>query len=263
VTLSEPVDATLSLRMTLTEAWSEENEYEALPTNNPVVTVARRLPPTRWLPLHKIAVSDSHSLISQLLAPRRIPPLSTETPRPELCTVTLDDPLDPAFCTLDTLKLVTETENTSVVLPADPPALTTMRRDLLAACARRHRKLVSDSHSVLAQAENPTRKDSDIVPCPNPLPNTVTLSDPDDGKFADQTTPEPVTRTYMLGPSKLKSALALPTTKPADRDTFRDASKPCPPRHLALVSDTHSLCSHALIPTAMRKLEAQDPTFMP
>ena len=263
VKLSDPVDITFDLRTMLSMATSEVKTSVTLPIDAPKVTADRRLTPTRWSPLQLIAVSDSHLLLSQLLASRRTALLSTDTPRPEPARVKLEEPDDTTFDPLETLILGEDTEKTSVELPTVSPTLTMMRRVCLAAWPTRHRKHVSDLHSVLSHVDSPKRTVGDILPCPNRLPNTVKLRDPDEGAFASQAPPVPTSGKNKLGRSTLNEALKLPLLAPTETETVLVASTPWPVRHLTTVSEIHSLCSQTLRPTDMRRLKTKIPTFMP
>jgi len=263
VTLCDPVANTFDLPRTLREAASEDITSVTLPTGNPKVTPTRRLPLKPWPPLLTIEVSESHSLLSQLLAPRRTAPLSALIPRPEPRTVRLDDPDDPAFIALNPLTLDEDTEKTDVELPTESPTLTIARCVCLAAYPTRHRKPVSEPHAVLSQAVRPKRTDGDTIHCPNMLPNTVKLRDPDEGEFANKAPPVPSSGVNRIGTSTLDIPLTLPLIPPTDTDTALEASNPTPLRHLAPVSEIHSLSSHLLNPTETRKLDANIPRFKP
>ncbi len=56
----------------------------------------RAVPLPTGLAEHRIDVSDSHPVASHPLCPTRPRPVYPPSPSPPPCTVTLDDPVDPA-----------------------------------------------------------------------------------------------------------------------------------------------------------------------
>ena len=75
-----------------------------------------------------------------------------------VCTVTLDDPVDLPFVRLIMLRAPSSIEYTAVELPNRDPDVTDTRRLPRTPCDSRHRRELSDSHSLDSQpvASNPT-----------------------------------------------------------------------------------------------------------
>jgi hypothetical protein len=110
VTLADPVEAPLVLRMTLSTPTSIDRPELTLPYLTPTLI------PTSWLPVtprptwHRRDVSASHVVRSHAVLPTRIEAVYVVSPRLDPCTVTLDDPVAARLLRPATLTMLRSTE---------------------------------------------------------------------------------------------------------------------------------------------------------
>ena len=178
VNLPDPVDPTLPRLTTLPPQPSNVSSWLPLPPRIPTVTDTRPLPvvaPPVW---HTTDVSDAHTLPSQPDPPTPPRPDASTRPSPAPDTVTLADPVPAPFARLTELTSTPSDENTPLLLPALPAAVTTARRLPIAPCPARHKMHVLDCHPDSSHTLPPTRPPPVTPDTPSPAPNKDTTTDP-------------------------------------------------------------------------------------
>ena len=155
-------------------------------------------------------------------------------------TVTLAAPVPAALPLVTTLVSSRSPVKPRVTLETSPPTLTPTRLLPLLATASWHRIDVSDSQLDRSQAVTPTRDTAHTSPSPTPL--TVTTVDPVVAVFALHST--------LITAGLVENVLLLlPRLTPLDKIRWRLPGALRPTRHRVDVSDSHELCSHALLPS--------------
>ena len=110
VTLVDPVAALLALRMTLSMPTSKDSPALTLPYLTPALIPTCRLPITPCPIWHRMDVSASHVVRSHAVLPTLVEAVYVVSPRPDPCTVTLDDPVAARLLRLDTLTMLSSAE---------------------------------------------------------------------------------------------------------------------------------------------------------
>ena len=110
VTLVDPVDALLVLRMMLSMPTSKDRPELTLPYLTPTLIPTSRLPITPRPTWHRRDVSASHVVRSHAVLPTLVEAVYVVSPRLDPCTVTLDDPVAARLLRLDTLAMLRSTE---------------------------------------------------------------------------------------------------------------------------------------------------------
>ena len=155
VTLIDPLAPALLRLSILNVPALMENALDALPTLRPTVNIAFRLPNTPCAPWHRIVVSESQRVRSQVVDPIRTNPESVCRPIPTPCIVTLIDPDEATFRRLTTLLKGMDSDSPWLRLPTFPAELTTNVRLLNPARLAPHCTDVSDCQAVLSQDDRP------------------------------------------------------------------------------------------------------------
>ena len=110
MTTVDPLPPAFALRPELAIAESTENAQLMLPTR---CTALITTSPLRTIPApasHRTDVSDSHAVRSHAVLPTPIEAVYVVSPRPDPCTVTLDDPVAARLLRLDTLAMLSSAE---------------------------------------------------------------------------------------------------------------------------------------------------------
>ena len=189
--------------------------------------------------LHRVDVSDSHSLISHALPPTLPIHDPAARPIPVPATVMLADPVAARFVLRTELDPPLSADTALVPLPCRSPAVIRTALVPPSPCPIWHRTDVSDSHPLLSHALPPIRPDADGPASPMLDPATVTLIEPVAARFD--------VRRELAAPSSADSAsVALPCRRPAVRVAARVPASLCPTWHSTDVSDAHPLASHEL-----------------
>jgi hypothetical protein len=110
VTLADPVAATFALRNTLSMPASNDRPWLTLPYLAPALIPTSRLPIAPCPTWHRTDVSASHVVRSHPVRPTLVAAVYVVSPRPDPCTVTLQDPVDARLLRLDTLAMLSSTE---------------------------------------------------------------------------------------------------------------------------------------------------------
>jgi hypothetical protein len=110
VTLVDPVAALLALRMTLSMPTSNDSPALTLPYLTPALIPTCRLPITPCPIWHRMDVSASHVVRSHAVLSTLVEAVYVVSPRPDPCTVTLDDPVAARLLRLDTLTMLSSAE---------------------------------------------------------------------------------------------------------------------------------------------------------
>ena len=201
-----------------------------------------RCDPDRPCPiLHRVDVSEAHTLISHALPPTLPIHDPAARPIPVPATVMLADPVAARFVPRTELDPPLSADTALVVLPCRSPAVIRTALVPPSPCPIWHRTDVSDSQPLLSQALQPVRPDADHPAPPIPAPATVMLTDPVAAWFA------------MCSPlacveSADMASVALPSRSPTVKAASLVPISPCPIWHRTDVSDSHTLLSHALSP---------------
>ena len=238
VTLSDPLEAPLLRHAPLNALPSAEKAALTLPTRSFTLTAAIRLPALLCPTLHRMQVSDIHTVSSHDVCPTRPPiPVVPASPSPAPDIVTLADPVPPRFDCPTTLIPASSTDCDRVVLPTLCPTLIAIRPLPLVTSPTKLTVQVSDTHLVTSAAVSDPRIAAVYMARPIPDPKTVTSCDPVPAPF-DGISPLRTARSCD------KPSLTLPDSKPAETETRRLDTPPSPPRHRTAVSDSHALRSH-------------------
>ena len=126
-------------------------------------------------------------------------------------------------------------------LALDSPADTVSRLLCMPPWPARHRIDVSDPQVVRSQAVCPIRPDAVRSLAPKPVPDTVTLADPDPPVLA-----RPATLTSPAFADR--ASLMLPARPPTDTASLLLPSHICAVRQLTDVEDAHDVCCDGLPP---------------
>ena len=110
VTLAAPVAAMLALPIALTMLASCDIPALMLPCLTPMLIASCRVPITPCPAWHRTDVSASHVVRSHPVLPKLVDPVCVDRPRPDPCTVTLDDPVAALFARLGPLAMLSSTE---------------------------------------------------------------------------------------------------------------------------------------------------------
>ena len=223
--------------------------FVALPCRSPADKETLFEVDSAWPILHRIDVSDSHSLASHTLPPTLPIDDHPATPRPAPTTVRLADPVAAPFIPRSELDRPLSVDMASVALPCRSPAVIRTALVPPSPAPILQRTDVSDSHSLASHPLPPVRPETDAPATPIPDPTTVTLDDPVAARFA------------MASPlACVRSADIVSVTLPSRSPTVSAASfvpfSPYPTAHRTDVSDSHPLLSHALLPV---RPDADDP----
>jgi hypothetical protein len=201
-------------------------------------------------------VSDSHSVPSHPVRPKRAAPLKLASPIPAPCTVTLADPDTAPFLRFITLPAALSPESISVTLPTACPTL--IHALLLPATPwlASPRKDVSDSHTDSSPAVPPCLHPPVCPASPRFAPCIVTRIEPVETPFDRPTT-------LSTGPDTENTALTLPTLPCTLTDTRWLPDVPCPTLHRIHVSDSHAVTSHPVRPTRAAPVDTSSPIPAP
>ena len=153
---------------------------EKEPASQPTVITARRVPPTPCPVRHLTAVSDSQSVPSHPVCPRRPLAVCRTTPMSAPCTVIDLDPVPARFDLRVVLAMGISSDTAIVKLPPLCPTVITDRRLRPAPCPVRHTTDVSDSQSVPSHPVCPSRPRVVDAASPSPAPcnRTAVMPDP-------------------------------------------------------------------------------------
>ena len=128
--------------------------------------------------MHRIDVSEFHSVLMHLDAPIRPDAVNAKIPKPAPLIVTDDDPVPARLARRMILMLGKSNEYVAVPLPKRSPIVITTRRVPLEAAPAMHLSDVSDSHSVISHRVDLLLAFAVNVNEPRPAPWTVKLVDP-------------------------------------------------------------------------------------
>jgi hypothetical protein len=162
--LADPVAAPFARRTALNAQRPAENPSLALDTRPPTLIVVLTLPDTPCPALHRVDVSDAHTVPSHPDGPTRIHPLYPAAPTLAPCIVTRADPVAPPFVCLNELTETAATEKPRVKLPPRPPTVTSPRQLPICPPPPRHTTELSDTHTVPSHAVPPPRPAPDCAP---------------------------------------------------------------------------------------------------
>ena len=254
--LADPVTPPFSRRTALCDDKSPEKPRLAVPARRPVVIVMRRLAPNSCASWHRTDDSDSQLVLSQPLSPTAADTHNPESPKLAPCTVTLADPVAPLFTRLIALADEDSDENAIDTLPTRSPTVADTRRLLVLPRPFPHRTAVSDSHRVCSHALCP-RRTAPLYPLsPRPSPYKVTLEEPVPAALA-------LTWTLIESTSADTNSVAVPIRTPAVILDLYVKPVMLGARHLALVSETHSVDSHPVAPALDTSDKSINPIFKP
>ena len=176
------------------------------------------------------------------------------------CRLRLADPVAALFLITTTLSIPISVDKPIVklprALPRGPPEVT--ERRLLPAIKWPiwHRRDVSPAHAVCSHAVLPVRMKAVNDARPIFAPCKLRLDDPVPALLARCTTlPRFKSTEYPL--------VTLPTLTPAVIANPRLPTMPCPDWQRAEVSDSHVVCSHAVLPTFTPDVNTLNPIFAP
>ena len=156
--LTEPVDAVLTRRITLTTPDPIENAADILAARCPTDSVILRLPSTlcpRW---QLNDVSELHAVRSHAVLPALNCSECVASPNPAPSTVTLADPVDPRLL-MRKIPLIhaLSVDSPPLTLPTRTPLLTVTRLLPDTPCPPWHCTEVSESQLLLSHALRPSR----------------------------------------------------------------------------------------------------------
>jgi len=171
-------------------------------------------------------------------------PLAVNTASPMLapCTVTLADPVAPAFAFRITLIMLVSSDTPRLTLPCLTPAVKVASRLPITPCPAWHRSDVSASHVVRSHTVRPRLTDPVYVVSPRLDPCTVTLVDPVAAQL-------PRLDTLAIISSTEKPLDMLPARRPAVTDILWLPIEVCVSWHLSDVSASHVVRSHVETPS--------------
>ena len=256
VTLTDPVPAEFPRRITLAVPNPIVTTDVMLPDRAPAVTDSRELPADPLLAWLRAQVSDSHVVRSHAEWPVLQATVCDDTPRFDPLRVTLADPVPLTFPRLTTLTRPISNESASVALLTSLDAETTVCRLPIKPFPIWHRVEESDSHEVRSQADCPSRVATQVVSRPRFAPCTVTLPAPVAAKLLRRST-------LKLPMSTLSPELTLPTRPPALMCTHLLPRIPLGTVHCALVSESQTVCSHAVWPIRAEAVYTASPILVP
>jgi hypothetical protein len=171
VRLEDPVAAPLARTIPLPTTLSQENALVWLLDTPPAVTAMRMDPTPPPCPvLHLVVESDSHTVLSHAVLAMSALCVLLPTPKPPPCTVTLTDPVAPAFARLHTLIDPRSVDSAAVHVPARWPAVTARRKLPCPPDADRQSNDVSAAHRLPSHSVMPPEADSECDICPRLVP---------------------------------------------------------------------------------------------
>lgn len=164
VRLPDPVTAPFARRTVQIAQLPPENPPLPLDTRTPTLIVVLRLPATPCPALHRVDVSDAHTVPSHADSLTRIHPLYPPAPTLAPCIVMRADPVAPMFVCLNELTETAATEKPQVKLPPRPPIVTSPSRLPIRPPPPWHTTELSDNHTVPSHAVPPPRPAPDCAP---------------------------------------------------------------------------------------------------
>jgi hypothetical protein len=242
VTLIDPDDALLLQDTTLGATTSPDTAFDALPTRDPTVKTARRLPSAPCPIVHCRHVSDTHRVCSHNVRPIRAFALLEVRPALAPDKLTVTDPVEPAFAS-DTRLIAAESKQCpELKLPTRPPVVSETSRLRITPCPDWHRTDESEPHDVPSQADLPNFIFTEYAPSPRLLPCKIIVVVPVDAAF-------PISWLLIATWSTEEARLKLPTLPPPVTEICLLAPTPVPFLQIKDVSDVQMLASHTVLPT--------------
>lgn len=241
VTCTEPDDGLFRIADVLTAPREVDKPWLRLPTRDPAVTRTRILPDAPPAGRHRTDEADIQAVCVHPLCPAPDATLRYPDPRLAPCTVRQLAPVETMLPVPALLSAVASADKPLDMLPARPPTLITTPRLLISPRPDTHQTVVSELQDVLSHAEPARTPRPDDAAGAMLTPCTVAPTDPVTARF------EPPTTLHM--PESVEYAdVWVSAFAPTDKAARRLLDTLAEPRDLSDVSDTHPVCSAAVVP---------------
>ena len=178
LTKFDPVAAVFLRLAPLSPPTCVEAALVMLPALSPTLITTRRVPDRLAAHKQTVPLSDTQRVTSHAVIPARPPAVNDLRPMLPPCTVTLADPVDPAFPALNALIRPSATDTPRDKLPTTLPDVIVARRLPCSASPVLHRTDVSESHTDRSQLVPLTPVATDPSSSPSPAPCTVIVIAP-------------------------------------------------------------------------------------